>query len=278
MANAARKPRCSRVSPRPLDPAHLTPGVENLLVIFETLTGSSREATLAKFAGQGYGTLKREVAAVAVEKVGEIQQRYHVLRADDTALDHILASGAQRAERIASATLDAAMRATDYTAERLVSRANEDLANNIGNLVNRTVSMPQRYRHGAIPDLAADHPAADALRAARSEAAPAIDRALADFDFRRAAETVLRIGDEGNRYIETVRPWELAKAERNDQSDPAALDAVLAELVTTCRDLATHLQPLLPAFACRIAEQCGNGGTTVADPSPVFPRLETVND
>lgn len=95
-----------------LDPDHLTPGVENLLVIFEALAGASREVTLAKFAGQGYGTLKREVAEVAVAKVGEIAQRYHVLRADDAALDHILASGAQRAERIANATLDAAMRAT----------------------------------------------------------------------------------------------------------------------------------------------------------------------
>ncbi len=95
-----------------LDPDHLAPGVENLLVIFETLTGSSREETLAKFAGQGYGALKREVAEVAIEKVSEIQQRYHALRADDTALDDILASGAQRAERTASATLDAAMRAT----------------------------------------------------------------------------------------------------------------------------------------------------------------------
>ncbi|MGH3822474.1 MAG: tryptophan--tRNA ligase, partial [Pseudonocardiaceae bacterium] len=95
-----------------VDPDHLAPGVENLLVIFETLTGSDREATLAKFSGQGYGTLKREVAEVAIEKVGEIQQRYHALRADGTALDDILASGAQRATLVANATLDAAMHAT----------------------------------------------------------------------------------------------------------------------------------------------------------------------
>jgi methionyl-tRNA synthetase len=70
-----------------------------------------------------------------------------------------------------------------------------------------------------------------------------------------------------------------------DPSDIAAcyagssgLDAALAELVASCRELADHLQPLLPAFASRIAEQCGNGGTIVAKPSPVFPRLEAVND
>jgi tryptophanyl-tRNA synthetase len=81
-------------------------------VLFETLTGFSREATLAKFAGQGYGGLKREVAEVAIEKVTEIQQRYHAIREDDTALDDILASGAERAADVANETLDAAMRAT----------------------------------------------------------------------------------------------------------------------------------------------------------------------
>ena len=49
-----------------VDPEHISPGVENLLVIFETLSGSSREFTLARFAGQGYGMLKREVAEAAV--------------------------------------------------------------------------------------------------------------------------------------------------------------------------------------------------------------------
>lgn len=167
---------------------------------------------------------------------------------------------------------------TDYTAERLVTRANEDLANNIGNLVNRTVSMVQRYRQGVIPSLVVDNPAADDLRAARSEAGPAIDRALGEFDFRRAAEAVLRVGHEGNRYVEAVRPWALAKAERHDQADSGALDAALAELVATCRDLAVHLLPFLPTAAGRIAEQCGNDGPTVADPSPVFPRLDVIND
>lgn len=138
--------------------------------------------------------------------------------------------------------------------------------------------MVQRYRHGVIPALAESNPAAEDLRAARSEAAPAIDRALTEFDFRRAVEAILRIGDEGNRYVEAVRPWELARAERQDRTSNATLDSALAELVATCRDIAVHLQPFLPTSASRIAEQCGNGDTNVADPSPVFPRLEIVND
>lgn len=163
---------------------------------------------------------------------------------------------------------------TDYTPERLVTRANEDLANNVGNLVNRAVSMVRKYRDGRVPEVAADNPAAAALRAARSEAAGAIDTALAAFDFRRAAEAVVRIGDEGNRYVEATAPWALAKAEKKDGAGPEALDAVLAELVATGRDLAEHLVPFLPAASARIAAQCGDGGTEVAAPSPVFPRLE----
>ena len=95
-----------------LEPDDLSPGVENLLVLFETLTGSSREATLAKFAGQGYGVLKREVAEAAIEKVAEIQARYQSIRDDDAALDRVLAAGAERAEHVAGETLGAAMRVT----------------------------------------------------------------------------------------------------------------------------------------------------------------------
>jgi tryptophanyl-tRNA synthetase len=95
-----------------VDPEHISPGVENLLVIFETLSGVGRDTTLATFAGQGYGTLKREVAEVAVAKVTDIQERYHSLRADDTALKDILAGGAQRATSVADQTLDTVLRRT----------------------------------------------------------------------------------------------------------------------------------------------------------------------
>lgn len=95
-----------------VDPEHISPGVENLLVIFETLSGASRDTTLARFAGQGYGTLKREVAEVAVAKVTDIQERYQSLRADDAALEDILASGAKRAASVADQTLDKVLRRT----------------------------------------------------------------------------------------------------------------------------------------------------------------------
>jgi methionyl-tRNA synthetase len=153
---------------------------------------------------------------------------------------------------------------TDYTAERMVTRANEDLANNIGNLVNRTVSMVCRYRGGAIPAPGSARPP--------NGAADAIDQALANFDFRRLTEVIVTIGNAGNRYVETTRPWELARAERAGATRDA-LDHVLAELVAICRDLGSHLTPVLPAAARRILAQLGDGGDAVAPPSPIFPRL-----
>lgn len=162
---------------------------------------------------------------------------------------------------------------TDYTPERLVSRANDDLANTIGNLVNRAVSMVNRYRDGAIPAAGADPQAAE-LSASRDAASDEIDAALDAFDFRRATAAILAIADHGNRYVESSRPWDLAKAERQEGADPAALDAVLAELVITCRALATHLEPFVPESAARIREQCGDGGPRVGAAEPIFPRLD----
>ena len=162
---------------------------------------------------------------------------------------------------------------TDYTRDRMIARANLDLANNLGNLVNRTVSMVGRYRYGAVPTPPEECAAATALTAARREAPAAIATAIDTFDFRRAADAVTRVGDEGNRFVEATRPWVLAKAEKNDGASPAELDAVLAELVETCRDIGRLIRPLLPEAAEKIETQVG--GATLGAAEPIFRRLET---
>jgi tryptophanyl-tRNA synthetase len=83
----------------------LSAGVENLLGLYEALAGVSREETLDKFEGQGYGTLKQEVAEVAIEGVAKIQHRYAEIREDPRRVDDILADGAARAAEVAAATL-----------------------------------------------------------------------------------------------------------------------------------------------------------------------------
>ncbi|MGH2722364.1 MAG: tryptophan--tRNA ligase [Actinomycetota bacterium] len=93
-----------------VDSDRLSPGVENLLTLWQVLSGDSREAALARFDGKGYGVLKKDVAGIALEKVGAIQQRYAEIQGDEGYIDEVLADGAKRAAVVAEATLDGAMR------------------------------------------------------------------------------------------------------------------------------------------------------------------------
>ncbi|WP_243710886.1 class I tRNA ligase family protein [Actinomadura sp. KC216] len=97
-------------------------------------------------------------------------------------------------------------------------------------------------------------------------AAEAAGIGVQDFDFRRATSAVWAIADESNRYINRVRPWELAKAERAGDGgdaarldgarlDGARLDGVLAGLVRACRTVGELLDPFLPDAAARITAQ-----------------------
>lgn len=96
---------------------------------------------------------------------------------------------------------------TDYSDARLAARFDEDLANNIGNLVNRTVPMVAKYRAGVVPIGTPEDPAASALRAARDAAASTIDNALRAFDFRRAVEAGGDVLPQASPvFPRTVRP------------------------------------------------------------------------
>ncbi|MQA84363.1 MAG: tryptophan--tRNA ligase [Streptosporangiales bacterium] len=88
---------------------NLSPGVENLLVLYEILSGSTREQALHQFEGNGYGPLKTAVADLAVDTVAPIQSRYNDIRADDTYLDKVLAEGAEKAAAVADHTLHRVM-------------------------------------------------------------------------------------------------------------------------------------------------------------------------
>ncbi|HET7018924.1 MAG TPA: class I tRNA ligase family protein, partial [Streptosporangiaceae bacterium] len=147
---------------------------------------------------------------------------------------------------------------TDFTLARLVARANDELANGIGNLVHRVVALVCKYRDGLVPAAnGRELPGAEGLDRARRQAAGLIGSALADGDFRQATAAVVAIADEANRYISQSEPWRLVKAERGGDGEAAAqLDAVLAALIQTCRELARHLAPFLPDAARRIEAQC----------------------
>jgi methionyl-tRNA synthetase len=140
----------------------------------------------------------------------------------------------------------------DFTEERLIARADEDLANGLGNLVNRVVTMVCRFLDGHVPD-----PADDLV-----EVSGAVHEALEAYDFRRAAAAVWTIVEEANRYVERTQPW---------RRQPAAREAALGTLVHACRVLAGQLEPFLPTAAARVAAAVD--GERLARPVPLYPRL-----
>lgn len=177
----------------------------------------------------------------------------------------------------------------DFTYDRLIGRYNQDLANDLGNLINRSVSMLHRYRGGVVPSIGARD---SDLRTIAEPIADRVQKALDTFDFRTAISAIWDLVTGANRAIEDQKPWELAKAAKNgDETAAARLDAVLADLVETIRLLAVHLAPFIPVGAGRIATQAGFALDETGDPtshtwndalagrelpkaSPIFPRIE----
>jgi methionyl-tRNA synthetase len=157
----------------------------------------------------------------------------------------------------------------DFTVDRLVSRANDELANGFGNLVNRVVTMVHRYRDGRVPAVAANAPDAAALFDVTRNAPGLIAGALDDFDFRRATEAVWQIADEANRYVNRARPWDLAKTGKR-----AELDAVLSALLGACQAIGEYLGPFLPDAATRVTRQCApDEAGLLPSPGPLLPRI-----
>ena len=162
----------------------------------------------------------------------------------------------------------------DFSLERLVARANDELAHGIGNLVSRVLALVGRSRDGAVAAADRKPPESNALLDARCRAPALTDAALAVGDFRQATGAVWAIAAEANRYISQSKPWRLAEAERNgDRQAGRDLDTALALLVDTCRDLADQLEPFLPETAARIAAACGHPCGPVQPAQHVFARL-----
>jgi methionyl-tRNA synthetase len=170
-----------------------------------------------------------------------------------------------------------------FTAEGFEARYSQELANELGNLLNRVVSMVGRYRDGVVP---AD-PGDDAEVAA--EVAAARQACVADFerlDISRAIEDAWRLVQRLNRLVEQRAPWALAK----DPERARELDQTLCSLAEGLRAVAILLWPVIPGSAARILAALGQdpddvslgraawgAGTAqarVAPCGPLFPRVE----
>jgi methionyl-tRNA synthetase len=150
----------------------------------------------------------------------------------------------------------------DFSWTRLEQRYNADLANDLGNLVNRTLSMIQRYRNGTIPATRSKDllPDSETMKARFSER-------MAELDYSAALESLWGFVSRANRYVEESKPWALAR----DAAQAGRLDAVLGELAESVRLIAGLVSPFMPKVAEQIRTQLGVDGK-VGAVSPLFPK------
>ena len=175
----------------------------------------------------------------------------------------------------------------DFQQQRFTDLVNNDLANTIGNLLNRTASMARKWFNDAVPPsgsaTTADHP----LRLQAEKAISETRAAMPLMAFQHASESVLQLAIQANGYLNERAPWSLMKQEGNESVVGSDLYAVLE----CCRIVGLLLNPLVPDLSLRILEQLGQDGMpenwndslvwgklashqSLPKPNPVMQRLE----
>ena len=168
----------------------------------------------------------------------------------------------------------------NWTDAGFKSRYQAELANGLGNLVNRSLSMLKRYRNGIVP-AKSNELAADAAKAVEETRA-----LLQQNQLQSALQSIWGLVNRANKYVDETAPFKLAK----DQAQARRLDEVLYNLVETCRVLAVLLNPYLPGTTAKIYAQLGLSGVPnkfseanwgglqpshqTGEPAPLFPRKD----
>ncbi len=169
--------------------------------------------------------------------------------------------------------------------ETIIERFNSDLANTLGNLVNRTVAMINKYFDGVLPVCDKTEALDDEFKADILSALPIMEKAFDDFRIADAVEAVINSAKRSNKYIDETAPWALAKDEANKER----LSTVLYNLLEAIRIIAVELSPFMPDTSKAILEQinCDKAsyesilsfgaaeiGVKVAAPTPLFNRID----
>ena len=171
------------------------------------------------------------------------------------------------------------------TYETLIDRYNADLANTLGNLVNRTVAMQKKYFGGKIMAPCARQELDDELINKCVETPKKVEKLLDEFRMADTMDTIMSLAKRANKYIDETEPWVLGK----DEAQKERLATVLYVLLETIRFLGVLLKPFLPETSEKILAQINCDidtwesldsfgrlpvGITVNDPVPLFARID----
>lgn len=175
-----------------------------------------------------------------------------------------------------------------FTPESFVERVNFDLANDLGNLLNRTVAMINKYFAGEIPTYVKNATVFDeVLVALVKETVTNVEEAMEDMEFSVALSAIWKLVSRTNKYIDETQPWLLAKEEENRSE----LGSVLYHLSESLRYVSILIQPFMTSTPKKIWEQLAiseaktnwssleifgglESGVKVAKGEPIFPRLD----
>lgn len=150
------------------------------------------------------------------------------------------------------------------TYETVIARYNADLANTLGNLVNRTVSMCHKYFGGTLQKKVPSEAVDKELAAFCADTAARYKKLMDDLHLADAVDCVMNLARRANKYIDETTPWTLAKDEENRDR----LMTVMFCLIETIRQIAVLLQPFMPDTAAKIFTQIGSSLTSFESLSP----------